>query len=351
MVWYGFGFSGFGQLGEELNRYLPEPVRIPEARGEGKHICKVTPSWSYTVLLTDDGSLSLSGFIDGSSQQYLHLHGLGCLDALPADRYLVVLFQDSVKCWDTRSLGSHGIQAEPMWGMDLPSGHSPAFPLVANGYVLHQPPFFRELPSRLQARKLVLGNEHVVMLTADSMVLAWGAGRHGQLGHGDLEDVLEPRIVDALHGVAMSDVAAGGWHSASISDGGDIYCWGWNESGQLGLPSKALAKESGSAEVSASGSEAEVSEFISIQSFPALIDLPQESEASKISCGSRHTAAVTRCGELFTWGWGKYGQLGHGDAKSLDHPKRVEYFIQNKLCVENVTCRYWNTYVLCCKEK
>lgn len=34
--------------------------------------------------------------------------------------------------------------------------------------------------------------------------------------------------------------------------------------------------------------------FISIQALPALLDLPQEPEVSEVSCGSRHTAAVTR---------------------------------------------------------
>lgn len=33
--------------------------------------------------------------------------------------------------------------------------------------------------------------------------------------------------------------------------------------------------------------------FISIQAFPALVDITQSCEVSKISCGSRHTAAVT----------------------------------------------------------
>lgn len=72
--------------------------------------------------------------------------------------------------------------------------------------------------------------------------------------------------------------------------------------------------------------------FISIQAFPALVDIPNVSEISRISCGSRHTAAVTgdiqiwsnehKCltwkiinllfsyffvgtGDLYTWGWGK----------------------------------------------
>ncbi|NXA36196.1 RCCD1 protein, partial [Eudromia elegans] len=41
--------------------------------------------------------------------------------------------------------------------------------------------------------------------------------RHGQLGHGVLEPEREPRLVEALAGVAMRELAAGGWHSATVS--------------------------------------------------------------------------------------------------------------------------------------
>ena len=42
-------------------------------------------------------------------------------------------------------------------------------------------------------------------------------GSHGQLGHGELSAEEEPRAVEALWGLPMSSVAAGGWHSACIS--------------------------------------------------------------------------------------------------------------------------------------
>lgn len=40
---------------------------------------------------------------------------------------------------------------------------------------------------------------------------------HGQLGHGGLTPEEEPRAVEALWGMPMSCVAAGGWHSVCIS--------------------------------------------------------------------------------------------------------------------------------------
>ncbi|NXJ16949.1 RCCD1 protein, partial [Odontophorus gujanensis] len=85
--------------------------------------------------------------------------------------------------------------------------------------------------------------------------------------------------------------------------------------------------------------------FISIQAFPALLDLPQEPAVAAVSCGSRHTAAVTRGGELYTWGWGKYGQLGHRGRASSDCPQRVEQLWAEGLRAQEVVCGPWNTYV------
>lgn len=305
---------------------------------------------------------------------------------------MLLKFKDCVECWNTESLHSGSLHGNPVWKKDLPVHTEKALPLAADGYVMPKPPFFKQLPCEIRVQKLVLGLEHALLVSANWEVFTWGSGRHGQLGHGGLENVLEPLVVEALRGMAMGDVAAGSWHSVSISVAGDLYIWGWNESGQLGLPSKKLVEDSlheprftqkeivqgkpgspskiaektatteeGNAErctgqKSSSFTEspglspkncAHASEFISIQAFPALLDLPQESEVLKVSCGTRHTAVVTREGHLYTWGWGAYGQLGHGDTDSLDQPKLVECFSQKELCVKNVMCGLWNTFVLC----
>ncbi|NWS71135.1 RCCD1 protein, partial [Crotophaga sulcirostris] len=90
--------------------------------------------------------------------------------------------------------------------------------------------------------------------------------------------------------------------------------------------------------------------FISIQAFPALLDLPQDLEVSRVSCGSRHTAVITREGPRVT-SWpsvvsaGKYGQLGHEDNASSDQPRRVQYLVAQGLQAEEVVCGPWTTYV------
>ena len=41
------------------------------------------------------------------------------------------------------------------------------------------------------------------------------------------------------------------------------------------------------------------------------------------SCGSYASAAVTREGSVHTWGWGRHGQLGHGAAGNSPWPRAV----------------------------
>ena len=42
-----------------------------------------------------------------------------------------------------------------------------------------------------------------------------------------------------------------------------------------------------------------------------------------IACGSSYSAAITSNGELYTWGQGHRGQLGHGDILNQNKPKQV----------------------------
>jgi hypothetical protein len=49
-------------------------------------------------------------------------------------------------------------------------------------------------------------------------------------------------------------------------------------------------------------------------------------------------------GELYTWGWGKDGQLGHGDRISQKTPVRVEYFEGQGL--GEISCGGWHTSAL-----
>lgn len=57
----------------------------------------------------------------------------------------------------------------------------------------------------------------------------------GQLGNGSLNVAENPELLAFLDGLIVVDIDAGGWHSAALTNCGDLYTWGWNNFGQLGF--------------------------------------------------------------------------------------------------------------------
>ncbi|XP_046909415.2 uncharacterized protein LOC124490891 [Dermatophagoides farinae] len=87
--------------------------------------------------------------------------------------------------------------------------------------------------------KIVCGSYHTLLLSNDGHLYSFGWSLHGQLGHGTLiEDQFEPRLVryfiDTIN-VSIADVAAGYAHTAALTTTGDLYMFGQNCYGQLGV--------------------------------------------------------------------------------------------------------------------
>ena len=67
------------------------------------------------------------------------------------------------------------------------------------------------------------------------------------------------------------------------------------------------------------------------------LDIPREVDALRckrlrdIACGSSHSAAITSSGELYTWGLGEYGRLGHGDTNTQLRPKLVKDLLGHRV--------------------
>uniref|UniRef100_K3W6X4 RCC1-like domain-containing protein n=1 Tax=Globisporangium ultimum (strain ATCC 200006 / CBS 805.95 / DAOM BR144) TaxID=431595 RepID=K3W6X4_GLOUD len=72
--------------------------------------------------------------------------------------------------------------------------------------------------------------------------------------------------------------------------------------------------------------------------FPQQIEEIFALDIAAVSCGSRHTMVLTTQGEVYSWGWGSMGQLGHGDLKSSNFPRKIEFFATQGLVVEYISC-------------
>ncbi|XP_028306088.1 RCC1 domain-containing protein 1 isoform X2 [Gouania willdenowi] len=371
MRWFGFGFNAFAQICDvdksDEGESCAAAVKVSSPTELSEHVdgnrrwktSQITASWSRRAALHGDGDscVCVAGFGSDVSSccGTCVAHSYGCVNVFISETHLTLAFPHKIETWDLQKK-----EETPSWSMDL-EAQSDCFagltlPLVPGGYIQSNPPFYRPLSAHMGAKRLALGAEHAVLLTASGAVYTWGLGSHGQLGHGGLTPEEKPKPVEALWGMIMGSVSAGGWHSVCVSDGGDLYVWGWNESGQLGLPSQSLRKasqkkEDCSKQTGASSPEDPQEEgkqedvFISIQAFPALVDVTPLCEIRTVSCGSRHTAAATTAGDLYTWGWGEYGQLGHQTFSSSDEPQRVEFFAAEQIYVVDVVCGNWNTFV------
>ena len=123
----------------------------------------------------------------------------------------------------------------------------------------------------------------------------------GRLGHGDNGWKYVPRITQSLAGQVVSMVTCGSYHTAAVTGNGDLYTWGGGMYGKLGH-----------------GNEAG-------HSTPKRVDALVGLAVSQIACGSRHTAIITSSGAIYTWGDKENGVTGHGDTEGHQYtPKLLE---------------------------
>jgi alpha-tubulin suppressor-like RCC1 family protein len=123
-----------------------------------------------------------------------------------------------------------------------------------------------------------------------------------------------------LKDTIILSVSCGHTHSMAITITRRVLAWGSNKSFQLGLGPKAP----------------------NVIYIPTVI--PDFYDVAQISCGSEHTVAVTTNDQVYSWGEGEGGLLGHGDTKTQKSPKMVESL--KKLQIQSIVCGGLHTIVL-----
>ncbi|OIT28076.1 PREDICTED: uncharacterized protein LOC109213096 [Nicotiana attenuata] len=172
----------------------------------------------------------------------------------------------------------------------------------------------------LDAQNIACGSTHAVLITKQGEILSWGEGSGGRLGHGVESDVSSPKPIDTLCGLNVTSAACGDYHTCATTISGDLYTWG-EGTFNFGL----LGHDSG------------ISHWT-----PKKVKGPLVGKhVSYVSCGPWHSAAITSVGQLFTFGDGTFGALGHGDRSSTSIPREVET-LQGRRTV-TVSCGHWHT--------
>jgi alpha-tubulin suppressor-like RCC1 family protein len=86
-----------------------------------------------------------------------------------------------------------------------------------------------------RAKDIFCGNHASFYLNDKGQLFAWGLNNHGQLGIGNKMNTCTPTYVYALDGIPVKEVAGGEHHTLCVTEDGRVFCWGRNDEGQCGV--------------------------------------------------------------------------------------------------------------------
>ncbi|TGZ65506.1 hypothetical protein CRM22_005826 [Opisthorchis felineus] len=139
---------------------------------------------------------------------------------------------------------------------------------------------FCSVPS-MKIKSVACGSGFLLCLSIIGQLYSSGLGSRGQLGLGDLDDRPQLTHVEALQMLFVIQVAAGAWHSACVTDSGDLYTWGWNEHGQLGHKSFAIRKKN--------AQSGDLEDCVSVIALPKPVDIPEDKLVTKVRLHSSYS--------------------------------------------------------------
>jgi alpha-tubulin suppressor-like RCC1 family protein len=228
---YCWGYNSQGQLGNGAsgtnNNPIPTAV-VTTGPISGKKVIKINGGNSHTCALTLDGLIFCWG-----GNNYGQLGTDNTTDSFTPVQ-LTNSGPASGKTWVDISAGyahSCGLTGDGTaycWGFN---GHGQ---LGNNSTIDSSRPV--AVSTGLKFAQISAGDQHTCALTTGGALYCWGFNQQGQLGNNSLVDSAVPVPVDTsgvLGGKTASKVTAGFRHTCAIADG-DVYCWGNDDAGQLG---------------------------------------------------------------------------------------------------------------------
>lgn len=183
----------------------------------------------------------------------------------------------------------------------------------ANGMPVHEPTLNKSFEKGTNLLQVVFGPTHTAVLAEklqSTVVLTWGQSRSGMLGHGPDFGVdpqtrmpvftSQPKVVEELRDEDVVQLSCNETHTMALCANGDIWAWGDNADGQLGVNSRD-----------------------SIIHKPMPVRGTKGVDFCQVAAGGNSSMALTRDGKVYCWGRNRYGVLGLGDEEIRTAPTRV----------------------------
>ncbi|XP_067122738.1 serine/threonine-protein kinase Nek8-like isoform X2 [Centruroides vittatus] len=347
----------------------------------------ITPIFSLYVTI---GSLSSIGKNNSSKQNAIKQVG-SVTDNLDCSahnaKYMSQMSSSRIYCWGD-SVSTPFLLPLPMSDTEITTvaiGENQKVGITKNGLLISweinslETTSVPQYTARLLQEKAAVniihvacGKDFTVCLTDRSLLLSYGNGDKGCLGHGDFKSLLQPKIVEVLLGLDVTSVACGAAHVVVVTGEHEVYAWGQGSYGQLGLnqikncnqpqkislppdchPKSVLCGSDCSFLLTSNhgilacgsnrhnklamdtedGQHVDGTDIFELMRSDPIPNL----KIVSVSAGLSHTAILTDKGDLYTIGSNRYGQLGWGQI-GLSHnmPCKVQFINHQKF--KRVSC-------------
>ena len=141
-------------------------------------------------------------------------------------------------------------------------------------------------------RSIDVGTYHACAIKVDGSLWCWGKNLDGQIGIGfSTVDAYVPAPRRVGTDFDWLSVKAGGWHTCAIKTDNSLWCWGYNEYGQLG----------------------DSTQFYRDTPF----QIGARTDWVDLTLNGYHTCASNKAGDVYCWGSNGYGELGGGEEPRL----------------------------------
>ena len=308
------GSNEKGKLGDNTTKDKPYPVAVLSSSGLPiNNVQQVSAGGSHSIALKTDGTVWNWGYLEGvilsGSDSSEHLYPIQILDSSSNPLSNVI---------DVSAGGAHGLALKAdgtvwSWG----ANHSGQLGNGSTGPRSQVAPVIDETGQPLtEVIQVATGNDHSLALKADGTVWSWGSNAYGKLGNGTSvsHERVAKKVTDSLGAPFDKVVAisAGENHSLALrvepdldnhKEVGFVWSWGHNELYQLGNGNNT--NKNNPVQVIDDAGLA-VRDVVGIQT----------------GSGSNHNLLVKEDGTLWSWGYGRYGQLGNGT--NISYPYTVE---------------------------
>src|SRR5680860_42190 len=155
------------------------------------------------------------------------------------------------------------------------------------------------------------GYQHTCAIASDNLAYCWGYNYEGEFGNNVNTQSLVPVAVNmangvsALYGKTIKSIIAGGYHTCAIASDDLVYCWGWNNNGQVGNNSTTDSW------------------------VPVVVNMTNGVSAlygktiKSITAGAGHTCTIASDNLAYCWGYNGDGALGNNSTTTSWVPVAV----------------------------